>query len=192
MRPFGVAELGVRPLLHMSTISQLVQDYSSRLRSLNCSRERDRDILEETFASFESEVASLSDIESDIIAGLTSLLTDHDGSRVSLWITAAGVRPSLIYVPTLCELLSVREAYLQHEWIVDILRELRSPDSIDALRDACSYDIPSDPACQLARLCLEALCVIATPDAFEALRSQLHSPRPEIREEAKRLLEISA
>jgi hypothetical protein len=145
-----------------------------------------------TFASFESEVASLSGVEGDIIAGLTNLLTDRDGKRVALWITAAGVHPTTAYVPALCALLSVQDAYLQHEWIADILREIRSPDAIDALREACSFDIPSDPARQLACRCLEALWTIATPAAFETIRSQLNSPWPEVRGEAKRLLGIVA
>jgi HEAT repeat protein len=177
----------------MPTIAQLVQDYSERLRQATNSDIYSRgDIVQKTFASFQSEVASLSGVESDIVAGLTSLLTERDLNRRDLWITAAGVHPSPAYVPALCSLLSVRDAYLQHEWIADILREIRSPDAIDALRDACSFDMPSDPAHQLSRVCLGALWTIATPAAFEAIRSQLHSPWPEVRDEARRLLEIAA
>ncbi len=176
----------------MSTIARLVQAYSMRLRQSTGSRSRDTDVLQETFASFQSEVASLSGVESDIIAGLTSLLTDRDWGRVSLWITAARVHPSPVYVPALCALLSVRDAYLQHEWIADILREIRSADAIVALQDACSFDIVADPTHQLACRCLEALYAIGSPNALNAIRSQLHSPWPEIREEAQRLLEIAA
>src|SRR5215207_1953393 len=151
----------------MPHLTRLVQEYSERFQQLpdeldNSTR---TDLLQKIFASFQAEVASSSGSEGEIIAGLTSLLTER-GWPVDLWIIAAAVRPSPAYVPALCSLLSVRDAYLQHEWIVDILRRIRSPDAIDALRDACSFDIPADPGRWLAIMCLEALREIATPEAF--------------------------
>ncbi len=90
-------------------------------------------------------------------------------------------------VTPLCELLAVRYEYLQHEWIAEILGNIGSPEATKALCDACSFDLKSDGR-SLAKRCLESLEAIGTPEAIEAIRSQLASPWPEVREYASELL----
>jgi HEAT repeat protein len=133
-------------------------------------------------------VRPLADIEGEIADGLRGLLFDRDSLKVLLWVHAAITRPSAGLVEPLCELLSVRDGYLQHEWVADLLGEIGDPRAIPALRDACSFDVAGDVFRSLPKRCLEALAAIGTPSAMEVVREQLASPWVEVREEARELL----
>ncbi len=101
---------------------------------------------------------------------------------------AAITRPSGGLVTPLSELLSIRDAYIQHEWVAELLGEIGDPRAIAALSDACSFDVEGDAFRSLPRRCLQALAEIGTPAALAAVESQLLSPWPVVREEAARLL----
>jgi hypothetical protein len=91
-------------------------------------------------------------------------------------------------VGPLCELLSVRDAYLQHEWVAELLGEIGDPRAVAALSDACSFDVGGDPFRSLPKQCLQALYEIGTPAALAAIKVQELSPWPEVRWEATDLL----
>lgn len=133
-------------------------------------------------------VRQLDGVEEEIGRGLRGLLTDHDGIRVMLWVHAAITRPTRGLVEPLCEVLSVRNAYLQHEWVAELLGEMGDPRAIPALRAACSFEVAGDAFWSLPKRCLEALVAISTPEAVAAAREQLTSPWPEVREWAAELL----
>ncbi len=179
----------------MGQVADLVTKFAARFRPV--SDAAGLEAFHATFRGFRDAVRSLADVEGEIADGLRGLLLDRaslEGSpwiaplKGSLWIQAAGDRPSAGLVETLCELLSVRDRYLQHEWVAEILGEIGDPRAVPALRDACSFDVPGDASRSLPKRCLEALAAIGTPSAMEAVRQQLASPRVEVREEARELL----
>jgi HEAT repeat protein len=137
---------------------------------------------------FRSAVRRLGNIEAEVSVGLRGLLTDRDWTRVILWLEAASARPSHGLVAPLCELLSVRDTYLQHEWIAELLGEIGDPHAVAALNDACSFDIEDDAFRSLPKRCLQALSAIGTPAALAAVESQLSSRWPEVRRLATELL----
>jgi HEAT repeat protein len=130
----------------------------------------------------------LGDIEPEVANGLQGLLANREPVRVMLWLHAAIARPSAGLVEPLCQLLLVRDGYLQHEWVAETLGEIGDPRAIPALSDTCSFDVGGDVFRSLPEKCLQALYQIGTPAALAAIEAQLSSPWPEVREEAAELL----
>jgi HEAT repeat protein len=170
----------------VGAVAELVAEFSPRFQPANDLAGADAWRL--TLAEFCAAVRKLGDIEAEVAGGLHALLTDRDPIRVMLWLHAAITRPSAGLVGPLCELLSVRDAYLQHEWVAELLGEIGDPRAITALSDACSFDVGGDVFRSLPKRCLQALYEIGTPAALAAIAAQLSSPWPEIRWEASGLL----
>ena len=104
-----------------------------------------------------------------------------------LWIQAALEKPSVGLVEPLCELLAVRDCYLQHEWIAELLGEIGDPRAIGVLSDTCSFDLEGDVFRSLPKRCLQALDAIGTPEALVAIEAQRSSAWMEVRDEANEL-----
>jgi len=170
----------------VGTVADLIAEFAPRLRP--AADPAGVKASELTINEFRSAVRRLGDIEADVSVGLRGLRTDRDWTRLILWLQAASVRPSRGLVAPLCELLSVRDTYLQHEWIAELLGEIGDPHAVAALNDACSFDIEGDAFRSLPKRCLQALAAIGTPAALAAVESQLSSPWPEVRREAAELL----
>src|SRR5262249_30571513 len=113
---------------------------------------------------------------------------DRNWTKVLLWVHAASARPSAGLVEPLCELLSFRDEYVQHEWVAELLGDIGDPRAVSALRDACSFDVNGGPFRSLPKRCLEALIAIGTPEAIAAVREQLASPWEGVGEWAAELL----
>lgn len=141
-----------------------------------------------TVGRFRAAVREIGDVEAEIADGLRGLLAEHDWRRVDLWLNAADERSSVGLVRPLCELLDVRDRYIQHEWIAETLGEIGIEEAINALTNACSFELSVDPSRSLAKRCLEALVAIGTDRATVAVQSQLASPWPELSEYAAELL----
>jgi HEAT repeat protein len=167
-------------------VAELVAQFSPRFRPANDLAGAEAWRL--TLAEFSVAVQGLGDIEVEVAGGLQGLLKDRDPIRVMLWLHAAFARPSAGLVEPLCELLSVRDRYLQHEWVAETLGEMGDPRAIPALSDACSFDVDGDVFRSLAKRCLQAMYEIGTPAALAAIEAQLSSPWPEVRWEAADLL----
>jgi HEAT repeat protein len=170
----------------MGRVAELITMYTPRFRPAPDLAGTDAFLA--TLGQFCAAVRELGDVEAEIADGLRGLLSDHDSLQVMLWVRAASEKPTVGLVGPLCDLLSVRDKYLQHEWVAEILGEIGSPLAIPALSDACSFDVSGDPFRSLPKRCLEALATIGTPEAMSAIRSQLSSPWPEVREEAAEFL----
>jgi HEAT repeat protein len=170
----------------VGAVAELVADFTPRLRPASDSAGAEAFRL--TLGEFRSAVQRSGEIEREVAGELRGLLTDRDPTRVILWLQAACARPGCGLVPALCDLLSVRDAYLQHEWVADLLGEIGDPGAVGALSDACSFDVEGDVFRSLPKVCLQALAAIGTPEALAAVESQLSSPWPEVREEAARVL----
>jgi HEAT repeat protein len=170
----------------VGAVAELVAEFAPRFRPANDFAGAEAWRL--TLAEFCDAIRRLGDIETEVAGGLQGLLTDRDSIRVELWLHAAFTRPSAGLVGPLCELLSVRDGYLQHEWVAETLGEIGDPRAIPALSDACSFDVSGDVFRSLPKRCLQALYEIGTPAALTAIKAQLSSPWPEVRWEAADLL----
>jgi len=140
----------------------------------------------DTVKEFRAAVRELGDVEAELADGLRGLLVDRDWRRIDLWLNAAAERASVGLVGPLCDLLDVRDRYIQHEWIAEALGEIGSAQAVRALADACSFDV--DASRSFHKRCLEALATIGTTEAIMAVKSQLSSPWPEVRDYAAELL----
>ncbi len=170
----------------MGAVAELVAAFAPRFRPA-----RDlagAEVWRLALAEFSAAVRELGGIEPEVAGGLRGLLADRDPVRVMLWLHAAIARPTAGLVGPLCELLAVRDAYIQHEWVAETLGEIGDPRAIPALTDACSFDLAGDAFRSLPKRCLQALHEIGTPAALAAIEAQLSSPWPEVRWEAADLL----
>jgi HEAT repeat protein len=168
----------------MGRVGQLVAAYTPLLQPCHDMAAAKR--YSNAIREFRADVRKLGDVEAEIVGGLRGLLVDSDWRRIDLWLNAADERASAGLVAPLCDLLDVRDRYIQHEWIAATLGEIGSVQAIRALADACSFDI--DPSRSLNQRCLDALAEIGTTEAITAIRSQLTSTWPEVREYAAELL----
>jgi hypothetical protein len=167
-------------------IAELVAEYVPRLRA--ASNPSGAKTFGRTVSDFCASVGQLDDTEAEIADGLRGLLVDRDPARVVLWLHAAMTQPCCELVEPLCALLSVRDAYIQHEWVAELLGAIGDPHAVAALSEACSFEIEGDPFRSLPKCCLQALAEIGTPTAFAAIEAELSSPWPEVQKEAARLL----
>ena len=170
----------------MVTVAELVAAFASRFPPA-----RDMagaDVWQVALAEFCAAVRGLNEVEAEVASGLRGLLADRDPIQVLLWLHAAITRPSAGLVGPLCELLSVRDGYIQHEWVAETLGEIGDPRAIPALSETCSFDVRGDEFRSLPKRCLQALYEIGTPAALAAIETQLSSPWPEVRWEAADLL----
>lgn len=170
----------------MGEVAELIAEFAPQIRS--ATDPAGAEAFRLTIDEFHSGVRRLGDIEAEVASGLRGLLTDCDWVRAILWLQAASVRPSRGLVSPLCELLSMRKGYIQHEWVAELLGEIGDPRAIPALSDACSFDLDGDAFRSLPKRCLQALACIGTPAALTALELQALSPWPEVRQEAAELL----
>ncbi len=169
----------------MGQVAELIAEFSARFRPIRPPYDAaEIRAFEATIRDFRLAVKRLENAEEELGHGLRGLLTDRDSIRILLWIQAADARPSAGLVEPLCDVLSVRDGYVQHEWVAEILGEIGDPRAIPALRDCCAFDVGGDPFRSLPKRCLEALAAIGTPEAIAAIREQLASPWIELREEA--------
>jgi hypothetical protein len=170
----------------VGAVAELIAQFAPRFRPANDLSGAEAWRL--TLAEFSAAVRGLGEIEVEVVCGLRGLLMDRDPIRVMLWLHAAIARQSAGLVEPLCQLLSVRDGYLQHEWVAETLGEIGDPRAIPALSDACSFDVGGDVFRSLAKRCLQAMYEIGTPAALAAIEAQLSSPWPEVRWEAADLL----
>jgi HEAT repeat protein len=170
----------------VGAVAELVAEFAPRFRPATdlAGAETWHRILTE----FSTSVRGLGDVEAEVAGGLRGLLTDRDAIRVDLWLHAAIARPTGGLVEPLGEMLSVRDGYLQHEWVAETLGKIGDPRAIPALSDACSFDVRGDASRSLPKRCLQALYEIGTPAALAVIEAQLSSPWPEVRWEAADLL----
>jgi HEAT repeat protein len=174
----------------MRRVDELVAEYASLLQPCYdmASAVSAADHYGKTIKTFRAAVRELGDVETEIVEGLRGLLVDRDWRQIDLWLNAADERASAGLVEPLCDLLAVRDRYIQHEWIAEMLGEIGSARAVRALKDACSFDVGGDTSRSLPRCCLDALMAIGTAEAMMAVRSQLSSPWPEVSEYAEELL----
>lgn len=171
----------------MGVVGELVAEFAPRFQPANDLAGAEAWRL--TLAEFCGAIRVLSDIEAEVAGGLRGSLTDRDSIRVMLWLHAAITRPTSGLVEPLCALLSVRDNYLQHEWVAETLGEIGDPRAIPALVSACSFDVAGDGFRSLPKRCLDALVAIGTSEALAAVEAQRLSPWPEVRHWAAVLLD---
>lgn len=170
----------------MGAVTELVSAYAPRFHPARELAEAEVWLV--ALADFCAAVRGLEDVETEVASGLRGLLADREPVRVELWLHAAMTRPSGGLVGPLCELLDVRDGYLQHEWVAETLGKIGDPRAVPALSDACTFDARGDAFRSLPKRCLQALYEIGTPAALKAIEAQLSSRWPEVRWEAADLL----
>jgi HEAT repeat protein len=174
----------------MGRVSELVSEYTALIHPCRSTeyavyaRE-----TSEIFQSFRAAIGGLEDIEDEIVQGLSGLRFNREWRDVMLWLIAADECATSPLVRPLCDLLDIRDEYVQHEWIAETLGEIGSPDAIDSLSKACEFDLPNDVFRSLSKKCLDSLMKIGTPDAIAEIRSHLSSPWIAVSEYAKELLD---
>jgi HEAT repeat protein len=127
---------------------------------------------------------SLSDVEECIAAALNRASEREDWETFERYLTAAFRHPSRSYTKVLCEVLSRHDEDLNFEYIVDVLAEIKDPESIDCLEQTIWWEPSWDDYRGLAKKAIWALSAIGTPEALDVLRDAATTESSEIREAA--------
>ena len=169
------------------TVRSLVEDYFNRIAEAG-SKNRADDVSS-LMKQFQNSLEELTKAEDEISAELVRLTDEPCRSDAYLWIIAAQLRPSPMYLEALCKILEYPESCAWHEGIVDILYDLADERAVPYLKKALDFDFPSDPGRNLGIKILETLDKIGTSEAIGIIEECRTSTSPEIRETAEYLLE---
>lgn len=153
----GSADESTFPLKPDMTRTQptAVKELISNLFPPPESRKRPR---ENAIEDFMAGVKTLANPEREIEEGIRSILSTPDSGTTQLWLLAAQVKPSPLFIDPLCQILTTPGLMISYESVVDALCPLRSSRAIPALLTAFEYELDFDPgrAMQASILCLLA------------------------------------
>jgi len=105
-------------------------------------------------------------------------------------VVIAMLRPSGRYVDLLCRMLDELHPEVLHEDVAELLFDIGDERSVPSLVRALQAELPGDHFHGLNKKCIWALGKIGTNDAIRAIEACLCSEHEEIREAAKRELDI--
>lgn len=168
-------------------ITKLIQDYS--VRSAQKARLGEHKEAIELQNEFLTKVSSLQNVEREISSKLAEMSSEPCTDNAVMWLLAAQLHPSELYIDALCDLLGRSDECIWHEGIIEILRDLKQSDTVPCLERALHHELNYDPGRVVAIHVLEALADIGTTDAVSIIEKSLDSPHIEIREEAEILMD---
>lgn len=173
----------------MSPICTLVDSFGCQMDAAS-SRGDDVAVIS-LLRSFREQLRTIDCPTGEIAKVLVNSVALRSWQWIDLWLIAALFHPAQEYVQSLCSILAIKEMTSAHEFVVDVLTELRNPASTRFLAQAVNYRISSDPGRHLAVKSLEALCIIGNEESLKIIRFYLDSDDQVIRERAAELLKIN-
>ena len=136
------------------------------------------------------ELRSMGDISADLHEGIVLQFEKRNwGNLFRLIWNIPWRSPNRIFTPVLCEILDEGLEQGIGETVVDALHDMRDPRAIPALTRAIDHYEPGDDDRHLNRKIIDALERIATPEAFDVIRTALDSDSEHIREAARAALD---
>jgi hypothetical protein len=138
------------------------------------------------------EAVAASSIAADIIAAqLHSAFEAKNWATVQALVLVTFRRPSSVFVPVLCAILSAASPDMTNEDVVDALREHHDLRAIPALELATDLDLEIDEFHHVNRKSVYALAAISDAKARAALQRIASGNRfAEVREAAQQQLEL--
>lgn len=170
-------------------IADLIDEFFAAISTLVEQREQSPSKRAEVHTVYLTKVSSLRNVESEINNQLENLVFDPCRKDATLWILAAQIHPSSIYIPSLCKILANDKECIWHEGIVEVFEQLKDPQTIPCLEAALNHKLNYDPGWVVAIRILDTLAEIGTSDAIKIIERCLDSPHIEIRDEAVLLME---
>lgn len=168
----------------METVSQLVERFESRIVPCSPPYRESTTELEFTYMSFGAAVKQLESPVSEVATALESLHDETIQNRIDLWLMAACQIPDASFVIPLCKLLGVRNRYMQHEWIAELLGDIGDPRAIQPLIETCGDSWEFDASGFVQHRCIDSLLRISTPESIDAVRKLAESDLESVREYA--------
>lgn len=167
----------------------LIELVTQRLRAFgepaNSSPQAQLALLEE----YRQLVAQTPYGESEITAALENVYDRLDPSGGQFVIIAAFYRPSVLYVPVLCRMLSCESLGKIHENVCGLLGDIRDEAAIPALQQAVGMRSDRDRELEVPRSALAALAEIGSPEAWATVKSVAETGTPLLRRDAANLLD---
>jgi len=134
-------------------------------------------------------VAEHSNADGVLLRFLVKAVHERDWDAVQSVVACAFGRPSDRLADALGALLADTNPNLNNEDIADLLGEIASPSSVDALAKAVQTDYPMDEEHDVNKKAVLALGRIGTPNAIMAIKQAAASHVEAIREEAEAQLD---
>lgn len=147
------------------SIRETIQKYSEVFSSITY-KESSRSERQEVMDEYMSELRSKRHDEAiiEINDGLKKLSL-NPSPTVDDWILAAQLYPSIDYVPSLIQLLDQQIETIWNEGIIHVLSRIPDERAVPALSRAIDFVTTSDESRELAKLAMEVLAIINTPEA---------------------------
>jgi len=165
----------------------LIQEYYERFAAAAESRDWNESM--QLSAELRARIQGLDVSALEVSAELSSVLAEENWLIAEDVLIAASSRPSAEYVPTLCQILALRQVRAPNEGIAELLGELKDRRAVPFLLQAISYHFENDPNHNLGHQCVHALARINTTEAHRALQEVATNGCGEISTEARELLE---
>ncbi len=143
----------------------------------------------ESWINFNREINTIINPEKEINDKLEYLYTKKRWRESQFWIDAARVTQCQLYVDILNKYLELCRSDIANEDIIQILENLKDPKSVPALFKQLNCVLKQDIRYGRITKVFDALEIIGTDEAFEAIRLMLKSSDEYIRSEAKEILE---
>ena len=161
------------------------------LRDLSNLSAEDRGGVLAIWERFRREVGESPPPLDEVICGLDSLRQRKEWAEGEAWLVMATAVLDSKLVKPLCDILDLEDPSAPNENIVELLIDLKSPESVLSLSKATAVRYEFDPNLQIPIKAMEALCEVGTTDALEHVESIKTSGDDILSEEAEILLEDS-
>jgi len=136
-----------------------------------------------------AELRGLVSPQVEIAEWFSTMINSPCHTEANLWLLAAQIRPSSLYIAPLSSILEIDNPCIWHEAIVDIMYDLASENSIPSLEKALAYHYGYDFTDELSIRILRTLAIINTNRAWEIIYKQLDSDIETVQETARLLIE---
>lgn len=166
--------------------ANLISQYLKKLLEQSESKQSSKNNMRTEYLQ---EVSKLTNVESEISKELNQLVSEPCRKDATLWILAAQLHPSDMYMDSLRSLLEDYNECIWHEGIVEIFQAMKDEQVLPSLVIALNHDLKYDPGYAVSVRILETLASIGTSEAVKILEENLKSPNARIREEAQIMLD---
>lgn len=148
--------------------------------------------IAETTLLFEEMKSQLQNVPPDITevkSLLKAIVVDPGIPIASLVLISAWYNPSQDYLPELCEIVRSPQAAAWHEQAIDLMGELKNPESVRTLAIAVTYRWEFDESRCVPIKALEALAEMDTAEANAIIKQAVDDEDVIVRIAAAELLE---
>lgn len=140
------------------------------------------------FREIRQQLSTIGDFSDDLLKSVNEQMSKRDWLCVQRLIFLIQIVPSTKFTEVLCDLLENHKEQGFADSIVDVLFDIKDSNAIDALKGCLTYYEVGDDDLNFNKKVLFALEEIKAREAFDAIKTQLMSEHPSIKETAEEIV----